>query len=339
MDTLCPQTRPALQRFYRVAGHFLLVEAPDNWSAGVFAGYFEGLYSTAEGAGTSANPDAIIRIESALSQPQTPPGFLRFELPGDGSCDTDGATIYIRFGDSLVLLEGDGSACVRVWFDGLREIGSPTLTSVVSYAVSAALRRSGLVELHSGGVCDPAGGKGALIVGASGSGKSTLTLQLAASGWGYLSDDVLLLREGEDRVEAWGLRRDFAVTEETLAASRLPELRDGTGVGAAYNLYKRRLAPAVLFPARHVESCAPSKLLFPVVTGEPISRVEELTRAEAMARLIRMCPWASYDTCAAEGSLRLLAHLSRQCSAHAIYAGRDLLDAPHLANEIILPLM
>ncbi|HEX6625979.1 MAG TPA: hypothetical protein VF064_19840, partial [Pyrinomonadaceae bacterium] len=94
---------------------------------------------------------------------------------------------------------------------------------------------------------------------------------------------------------------------------------------------------ADIFPAGHVETCAPTALFFPVVTGEAESRVEELSQAEAMARLIKMCPWATYDACAAPSHLGLLARLARQCAAHAVYAGTDVLRDSGLAARLIGP--
>ena len=333
MDTLCIADRPALQRLYRVAGRFLLVDAHDGWSADLFSRFFDGWYFAPADDVDNRRPDAVIRIEDRRPARQIPPGFLTFDLPGNGVCHSDGAAFFIEFGDSLITLDS-GSSAVGVWIgSGLNDELS---ASVVSYAVSTALRRCEVFELHSGGVREPSSGKGALIVGASGSGKSTLTLQLAAATWEYLSDDVLLLRESGDGIEAWGLRRDFAVTEETLLATGIPQLDSNVHLRPAFDLHKRRLPPAELFPGGNVASCVPSAIFFPSVTGDAETRVEALSQATAMARLIRMCPWASYDKCSAEAHLRVLAQLARQTAAYAIFSGKDLLHDPALAARLIL---
>lgn len=338
MDTLCISDRPASRKLYRVAGRSLLLDARDREAAESVARFFDAWYfaPACEGEGGAGEaPDAALRLYRGGRAPSPPRDFAGFELPGGGHCRTDGSAFFITFGDSLITLRGDCSAEVSVWLGaGLRE-GTHAFASLVSYAVSAALRRCGLFELHSGGVREPLSGRGALIVGASGSGKSTLTLQLAACGWDYLSDDVVLLRARGDGVEASGLRRDFAVTERTLAASGLAPVRNGAR--AAFDPDKLRLPPADLFPARHVEGCAPSALFFPAVTGERESRVEGLSQSEAMARLIRMCPWASYDACAAPRHLGVLARLARRCAAYAVYAGTDLLADASLAARLVAP--
>ena len=92
---------------------------------------------------------------------------------------------------------------VQVWTNGLVDLQLASLTRVITYALAAALRRRGLFELHSGAVIDPESGQGLLIIGPSGSGKSTLTVQLAAAGWSFLTDDVLVLDSDGAQVKAW----------------------------------------------------------------------------------------------------------------------------------------
>lgn len=329
-------TRPALRKYYTVAGRFLLVEALDDWSAKVFSSLLDGWYFTHVEAGEAPAPDATIRVGRGLSPPRIPHGLPSFGLPGEGICHSDGHIFFMEFGKSLVTA-GDGSPReVGVWFGVDVEDASHTLAGVVSCAVSTALRRCGVFELHSGGVCEPSGGRGALIIGASGSGKSTTTLRLAASGWGYLSDDVMLLKESAEGVEARGLRRDFALTEETLGASGINHSRPASSDRNDFDVNKRRLPPEELFPFGHVESCLPAALFFNVITNETASRVEEISAAEAMPRLIRMCPWASYDRYSAGEHLRVLARLAKQSRAFVLQAGRDLLLDADLAARLFL---
>src|SRR4029078_7881765 len=106
---------------------------------------------------------------------------------------------------------------VAIW---IKQVHGPTdieLGRATSFAVCAALRPLGLFELCAAGVVIPQTRDGALIVGPSGSGKSTLTLQLAKAGWGYLSDDELLLSVVGEAVEARRFRSFFAVAPASAA--------------------------------------------------------------------------------------------------------------------------
>jgi hypothetical protein len=150
-------------------------------------------------------------------------------------------------------------------------------------------------------------------------------MQLAASGWQYLSDDTLLLSGGAHDVEAWALRRVFAVTEPTLAASKLEGLDSLTTRPVPFDRHKRRFEPEELFPGGFAEACAPRALVFPVVTREPSTRAERLSQPATMARLLNMCPWSCYDPPVAREHLGLLSRLARQGVAFDLFAGRDML--------------
>jgi hypothetical protein len=56
-----------------------------------------------------------------------------------------------------------------------------------------------------------------------------------------------------------------------------------------------------------------------------------------MTRLIRSCPWATYDTSIAGANLELLSTLARQAIGFDLSAGRDLLE-PDFAKLLFLPL-
>jgi hypothetical protein len=53
-----------------------------------------------------------------------------------------------------------------------------------------------------------------------------------------------------------------------------------------------------------------------------------------MARLIRACPWASYDTAIAVPNLDLLSRLARQAKGFDLAAGKDLLEPGHASRVI-----
>ena len=198
-----------------------------------------------------------------------------------------------------------------------------------------ALRRCGLFELHGAGLVEPESGGGLLFVGPSGSGKSTLATQLASAGWRYLSDDSVLLHARGPRVEALALRRQFAVTEPTVAAGLLGGFEELLHEPAPFDPLKRRFEPQEVFPEGFSESCDPRAVFFPVVTHEPGSSSRRLSQAETMRGLIRMCPWACYDRGAAAEHLSVLAALARQAAGFELRAGTDLLGGADYAAGFV----
>lgn len=331
---LANSERPALADTYAVAGRFVCVETGDQESAELFRRYFSGWhFARLDGAGRP-EPDAFIRVNHG-AMPQPPAGLDAFETAEGGICHTDGRTYFFESNGSAVRVVGD-RRLVEVWIGaGTRSRERAALARLVFEASMVALRRCGLFELHSAGVVEPETGAGFLFSGPSGSGKSTLTTQLASAGWRYLSDDALLLQQRGELIEACALRREFALTEQTVEAGVLEGFEELLGEPAPFDPLKRRFKPHTIFPDRFAESCVPRALFFPVITHEPSSRARRLTQAETMRGLLRMCPWACYDRPAAAAHLGLLARLARQAAGFELHAGRDLLGDAGYASRYL----
>lgn len=296
--------------------------------------FLSGFYFDGEACDPPGGADCRVRINSG-EPPAVPPGLERYAAR-HGVCHTDGETYHLEVSGSRVVVGPPGSRRVDVWLgEAPRARGPVALVNVMSYTMHMALRRCGLHDLHAAGAVEPTGGAGVLLVGASNSGKSTLALRLARAGWRYLSDDLLVLHEeGEGRIRARGLRRLFAVSAPTLAGCDLPRLEEALGSPVNSDPDKRRLDPAVVFPGGRAASCEPRAIYFPVITGEAASRVEALGQAEVMTRLLKLCPWASFDA-AARDHLAFLGRLARQARGYVLRAGRDVLADPDSAPALL----
>ena len=322
---------------YRVAGQTILVESQDAWAATVIERLFAGWYlapdtSTRQSLDESLPPSII--ISTTVKPPEIPRNWPQFKIAGGGTCFTDGKTSYIDIEASIIAIDKPGHAAVEVWTNGELPVQSPALTRVVTYALAGALRRRGLFELHSGAVIDPESGRGVLIIGPSGSGKSTLTVQLATASWPFLTDDVLVLGAKEAEVSAWPLRRCFAITSETFAASNFLQTRASLDYMEAQPDDKKQFVPHGVFDSKFRNDCIPRRLFFTELSQRDHSRVLQLSSAETMARLIRMNPWSCYDRATAPEHLTVLATLAKQSSGYSLLAGRDLLDADAAASLI-----
>jgi len=327
--------RPALTSFYAVAGRFICIEADEPKAAMLFRRYFAGWHVSAlEGAGVAA-PDAIIVVRSGRV-PGAPLGLETFETAGGGVCHTDGQTYFFESNGSAVRVGAENPRRVEVWFGtspASRERAA--MARLIFDASMTALRRCGLFELHGAGVVEPESGAGVLVVGPSGSGKSTLATQLANAGWRYLSDDSLLLHTRDALIVALALRRQFAVTEPTVAAGILGGFEDLLSEPAPFDPLKRRFEPQEIFPDRFADACVPRAVFFPTVTHEMSSDTRRLTQAETMRKLLRVCPWACYDKPAAAAHLGTLANLARQAAGFELRAGTDLLrNAAHASHFV-----
>jgi hypothetical protein len=312
MEVTQVSNRPASVAFYTVAGRLLFIESSNlelgNLIVELFSGWQLGSVSAPD-----RPPDIQLNFTCGKPSPIIPANLNHFEVADGGKCFADGADFYLALGNALVHLVNGNPVEVDVWFAEMPVRRDPLAARAVSFAVCAALRRYGLFELHSAGVVDPESGKAVLIIGRSGGGKSTLASQLAMSGWPYLSDDELLLSLVDGRVEARGFRSFFALRNED---------------GAVRDCFE----PEVVFGSKRVSRAVPGSLIFISVSDEPESRLHRLTQAESMTRLIRSCPWATYDSSIAGANLEVLSELARQANGYALSAGRDLLEPGHAAG-------
>lgn len=317
--------RPASQSFYAVAGRLLFIQVVDLHSAALIDRLFAGWQLTPVNF-PDRGPDVNIVFFHGKHLPDIPSkcGFTKFDVANGGRLYAAGDSFYLRFANSLVHFEpraGSAITDVAVWIKESPRPSDAELARITSFAVCAALRRYGLFELHAAGVVAPDTDDGVLIVGASGSGKSTLTLNLATAGWGYLSDDELLLSAVGEEVETRGFRSFFAVAP------------DVASVGSASTL-KTCFEPAAVFDAPPVGRATPRFVLFTSVSREKETQLHKLGQAKTMSRLIRACPWATYDTAIAARNLKLLSQLARQATGFDLLAGTDLLE-PGAASRII----
>ena len=315
MEVIQVFDRPASRSFYTVAGRFLFIEAVDHRLAQLVQQLFAGWQLT-----PASPPPRAAEIEIKFFGDEPGPGIPgnlnQFDIAEGGRCYSEANGYYLQFANSLLRLRQDVPVRVDVWIKQVPHAVDAELARVTSFAVCAALRRFGLFDLHSAGVIEPQSSAGVLIVGPSGSGKSTLTFQLASAGWPYLSDDEVLLSFQDGQVEARGFRSFFA-------------MRESAGAG-----FKNVFEPAGIFASRRVSQVVPRWLLFTAITGKNETGMIELPQAETMIRLIRACPWATYDTTIAGPNLELLSRLARQAKAFDLAAGTDLLERTR-ATELL----
>ncbi|HVR30873.1 MAG TPA: hypothetical protein VMS86_15220, partial [Thermoanaerobaculia bacterium] len=117
------------------------------------------------------------------------------------------AGVVVRLGEQLAVEYDDHPSIAKRVVDG------------ILFALQTAVHRRGGLLFKGAVLLKDDGAVG--LVGPSGAGKTSLLLHLLAEGWGYLSDDIFLLFDGE----AFGLRRYVAFHNHHVLA--MPEIFDG----------------------------------------------------------------------------------------------------------------
>jgi hypothetical protein len=148
----------------------------------------------------------------------------------------------------------------------------------------AVNRHRFFMEIHAGAVYD--GSSCIVLPGAPGSGKTTLTAALAAAGFGYLSDEVVLLEEGSLELRPVPL----ALTVKRGSLDLLADLYPGLRAHPAHQRQDGRVVRYVPPPkaARLPDAPLPvGAVVFPRVADETALR--PLGRVEALQRMLDEC--------------------------------------------------
>lgn len=230
----------------------------------------------------------------------------------------DGCRVDVRFGPGALAVEGD------------RTVGFYLMTTALLYALAAR----GWTVLHAAALVPPSAQTretdappGLLLVGDSDSGKSTTSLTLIRHGWGYVSDDTVLLRDGGDAPEVGSYRRDVCVDPD--AAALFPELGGRAWPPSPSDASKWRVDLAAVYGDRFRPACAPQAVLFPELVPDAPSCVEPVDERAAVLRLLPQSslPLLARQPALAQTVFDTVSALVRRTPCYRLVTGRDLLDA------------
>ena len=191
------------------------------------------------------------------------------------------------------------------------------------------LKRRRLFNVHA--ACLGANGRGVLFAGASGSGKSTLALALLTSGFEFLGDDMVFLRNGDgpQRVLAFPDAIDFTPS----TAAFFPELRELVGQPVPADWPKHRVSAGAVFGTAFVANCVPVAIVFPRVSEASRSELIPVGADEALLALAPNVLLTAPDH--AQAHLDALAELVRVCDCYRLEAGRDFDRIAELSRELV----
>lgn len=243
-------------------------------------------------------------------------------------------------GDDFLLTDGASSLRVNATSGKAEAHLAPTFFQKPSvlqrnfwaFALTKLLRGRGVFALHGAALVSPQG-EGLLIVASPGSGKSTLAIGLIRRGWGYLSDDAVLLRREGPRVIALALRKHFMVDCE--ARERYADLHPQAVGGAPTYDERYSLDVHRVFPAQYVPVCIPGTVLFPRIEGDDCSGLEPLGAASATKLLLKESGPQLFDRVYMPAHLELLRTLVGQCDLFRLRAGADLYVEPGALETLL----
>jgi hypothetical protein len=228
--------------------------------------------------------------------------------------------LYLSDGAVVMQLDPAAGTAMGTLRPGAENASKRVRKDLVLYSLLCLLRYRGLYALHAAGVAKD--NVGVLLVADSDSGKSTLACSLVRQGWGYLSDDALLVRPCGDRLEALPLRREICLDLE--AARYFPDIVAHWYPCPLAQERKQRLNVEALWPEQVLTVCQPQYLIFPRIVAAPVSQLRPVGRAEALLHLIRQSAVLGLEPHLVSSHLDILKHLVYQTSRYQLFAGQDL---------------
>jgi hypothetical protein len=194
------------------------------------------------------------------------------------------------------------------------------------------LRPLGIFSLHAAGLV-ASDGSGLLLVGAPASGKSTLSIGLIREGWGYLSDDALLLRDCAQGVEALACRKSFYIDADK--SVDYSDLSLGIETLDSNSRERRRVGITEAFAAQQVQRCVPRVVVFPRICGQDRSTLVPVDHVSALGGLLSQSAPQLFDRRTMGAQLELLKRLLQQCEIFELNAGIDLYHRPAKLIQLI----
>jgi hypothetical protein len=274
------------------------VASTDGISCSRFVALCRSLFIDSPSRPCSPTPRLKLSVESgSLSTPvatEDDPAAFRISLPG--ACfdiDLEAATARARIEQAF-------------W-----DLDPARQREFLTTGWVTLLHAGGLFALHANAIQGPMGG--VLLVGPSGAGKTTLSASLAAAGWKWIADDVVLLRSVDEDIQAFPLRRGFAWAPADAASSR----RNG-----------KQLVADLPDVGRGPSFCFLRAVVFVSVGGGAHSEVSPIDETTALSRLMEQSPTLLLHPRLAGTQLEVLGRLLRQSTWTSFRGGRDVFEEP-----------
>jgi hypothetical protein len=247
------------------------------------------------------------------------------------SCVRDGTWSVFRTKDGSFLKADTcaGRAWGQVSLALLDGIPYP-LNDLMMAPLMEMLKQRGFCGLHAAAITR--GARGYLLPGDAGSGKTTIALGLVRMGYGYLADDKVLLRRGEEGVEALAFTRRFNI--DAALGRFYPEISPLESLPPLPLTSKRPFDISMLYPGAFTSRCRPSAVIHIRPVPGRTSRISTVSPTASLMRLTRQTILASQRECAAM-QLRLLGDLVASVDNYLVDNAQDSDGSPEQVLELV----
>jgi hypothetical protein len=284
------------------------------------------LFSVSPGSFSTSSRGIELRISNATEEPVT--GEVVFHAP-DLSALRTARGYHLRTPDSFLSLDLMDGRAEGSLSDAFLESPLEKQRGLWLLALLLLLARRGRYALHAGAAVSP-DGQGVLLAGVSGSGKTTLTCALARSGWSYLSDDSVLLKDTPAGVEALAFGRPFHCAPAMFR--HYPELG---AQSVAPRSGKRLVEVASLYPGQSRSHAQPRVVLFPEIVATAETQAIPLSGTETLVRLLRNGAAKIHHRASMAAQMAVLAKLATSAHGYRLLHGADVHGHPQRVAALL----
>jgi hypothetical protein len=205
-------------------------------------------------------------------------------------------------------------------------IAEDLLEYVTFCSLAPLLRRRGYYLLHA--FAATLNGQAILIAGPSGSGKTTTGLSLIGAAWGFLTNDLAVLRQRPDGIHALPVPNKIGVRPFTLEL--LPWLKEAATPSSLTEPSAQRW-PLEKLGVSWSEPGLVTQVWFPSIIGRGQSYLTDYSTALSLGRLIEESV-ERWDTEMIASHLALLHSLVQQSRSYKLHLGENLLNLNSLGT-------
>jgi hypothetical protein len=274
-------------------------------------------------------------LERLPQDPSHPPTYI--ETLGIKSDPRDSVAIY-EYPDELTFHFGTG-ALVRLHQSGKpkdesyfiqaaitpRLLRSGQLEDVIFTSLAPLLRRTGTFLTHAFAVTH--GQSATLFVGPSGSGKTTSGLLLVSAGWGYLANDVTMLRLQSSQVISLPTPGGIGISDKTVEI--IPGLKKIWKSNDKTSTIERLYFPANQVVSGWAEHSPVSRICFPEIALSDECYFKPIGKAVALAMLMENSI-DRWDQEYLSQHISLLETMCQQAECFKLFLGRNVNHLPEL---------
>ncbi len=161
-------------------------------------------------------------------------------------------------------------------------VGASQLEDILFSGLAPLLRRLGYYMVHS--FAASRDNMALLLIGKSGSGKTTAGLSLIQQGWGYLANDMIILKNKGESI--WALPTPGGISLTPMTAEILSPFISGGSLMPESKPNRKEYYPAVSLISSWSEAVPVGAICFPMISVGGKGTVGKIEKATALAQIM-----------------------------------------------------